>query len=105
MTKHRLYNDDIEVAGSFDIEIDYLRLQFPNKSKISKRFRKHVKDFLKKEELKIVSQQFSFKKHHNYKACVSRLKDFKIYYKYKNPMTHKIGIKEYRGGASEKNEI
>lgn len=95
MAKNRLYDKNSNVVGTFyQGNNDDLRgLQFKRGSELHKKFTLNLINFLEKEELRIVSNEASFRKHYNHKKY-NKKREFDIYYKYKNPRTHLIEIKK-----------
>ena len=94
--KYRLYDKDVKARGTigFDNSYQIVTLQFRQQSAFLKKFRALVRDFLKKEGLKIVSGQLSFRKHYDYKSNHKKMAFFDVYYKYKNPRTQRVELKK-----------
>jgi len=91
----RLYDKNIKPKGSIDFNEGNqgINIQFPTNSKYFIELRKVIKEFLKKNNLKIVSNQDSFRAHSNHRNHTRTRKGFDIFIKFRNPRTQKIEFK------------
>jgi len=91
----RLYDKNNKPRGSIDFyeTRQSIKLQFSRDSKYFLSFRKMVNEFLKKENLKIVSLEGSSRAHKNHKKYTKNIQGFNVFIKWRNPRTQKIELK------------
>lgn len=97
MTSMRIYNSQIRPVGTikFGEGRKFIGLQFGENSTLYHKFKDIVADFLKQQNLKIVSDKSSFRKH-NLLSIPDKSRDgFDVYYKVSKSKNGNIELKQF----------
>lgn len=96
--KCKIYDDKNMVRGEISISDNQSIIGFrANRSgEVMKKFKELVRKFLEAEGLKMASNEASGRKHHKYNEYSKSLRGFRVYYKYRNPRTRKLELKEIK---------
>jgi len=91
----RIYDKNIKPKGSIDFYSNNqgFKIQFSINSKYFIELKEIIKEFLKKNNLKIVSNQDSFRAHKNHRNHTKTRSDFDIFIRFRNPRTQEIELK------------